>query len=151
MDEDDPFVRSAGEEEKASLEEKDYDAQETRAGPARQAGYHLHGRPSSAVRASRTLNRLLETTARAACKPTPEELRERKASRTAASVKLPVCGSILIDMKTRMWTGRGWTGADMRDRMTYNGCRWAFEMGARVSENTTPEPGGSTTAFEWMT
>ena len=30
----------------------------------------------------------------------------------------------------------------MRDRMTYIGCMWAFEMGARVSEYTTPEPGG---------
>lgn len=28
----------------------------------------------------------------------------------------------------------------MRERMTYIGCMWAFEMGARVSEYTTPEP-----------
>ena len=87
-------------------------------------------------------NSAVITTARAACKPTPEELRERKESGPAASVKLPVCESILVDMKERMWTGRGWTGADMRDRMLYIGCMWAFEMGARVSEYTTPEPGG---------
>ena len=81
-------------------------------------------------------------TARVACKLKPEELRERSDRGTTASVKLPVCESILVGMKARMWTGRGWIGTDMRDRMTYIGCMWAFEMGARVSEYTTPEPGG---------
>ena len=60
----------------------------------------------------------------------PEELRERKDSGAAASVELPVCESILVDMKARMWTVRGWVGVDMRNRMSYIGCMWAFEMGA---------------------
>ena len=81
------------------------------------------------------------TTARAACQPKPEELRERNGSGAVTSVKLPICESMLVGMKARMWTERRWTGADMRDRMTYLGCMWAFEMGTRVSEYTAPEPG----------
>ena len=83
------------------------------------------------------LNSAVIATARAACKPKPEELRERKDRGAQVSVKLPICEGILIGMKAMMWTGRGWAGADMRDRMTYLGCMWAFEMGARVSEYTT--------------
>ena len=143
---DDPFVRSAGEEEKASLvgimmlrrhEQGLRDKQATSFTAALRLRFAQQGLSTG------FLNSAVIATARAACKPTPAELRERKASGPAASVKLPICGSILIDMKTRMWTGRRWTGADMRDRMTYIGCMWAFEMGARVSEYTTPEPGGT--------
>ena len=145
VNEDDPFVGGAGEEEKASLvaimmlrrhEQGLRDKQATTFTAALRLRFAQQGLSTD------FLNSAVIATARAACKPTPEELRERKDSRTAASVKLPVCGSILIDMKSRMWTRRGWTGADMRDRMTYIGCMWAFEMGARVSEYTTPEPGG---------
>ena len=87
------------------------------------------------------LNSPVIATARAACQPKPEELRERKDSGAVTSVKLPICKSMLVGMKARMWIGRRWTGAEMWDRMTYLGCMWAFEMGARVSEYTTPEPG----------
>ena len=144
-DEDDPFVRGAGDEEKASL---------VAIMMLRRHEQGLRGKQATSFTAAIRLrfsqqgittdflNSAVIATARAACKPKPEELRERKDSGAAASVKLPVCESILVDMKARMWTGRGWTGADMWDRMTYIGCMWAFEMGARVSEYTTPEPGG---------
>ena len=146
VDEDDPFVRSAGEEEKASL---------IGIMMMRKHGQGLRGKQATAFTAAirlrfsqqgfstEFLNSAVIATARAACKPTPEELREKKVSGVAASVKLPICEGILVDMKARMWTGRGWTGDDMRNRMTYIGCMWAFEMGARVSEYTTPEPGGT--------
>jgi hypothetical protein len=32
---------------------------------------------------------------------------------------------------------------DLQKRMRYLGCMWGFEMGARVSEYTAPEPGGT--------
>lgn len=32
---------------------------------------------------------------------------------------------------------------DMQRRMRFLGCMWGFEMGARVSEYTKPEPGGT--------
>ena len=145
VDEDDPFVRSAGAEEKASLvgvmmlrrhEQGLRDKQATSFTAAIRIRFSQQGLSTE------FLNSPVIATARAACKLKPEELREMRDRGAAASVKLPICESILVDMKSRMWTGRGWTGADMRDRMIYIGCMWAFEMGARVSEYTTPEPGG---------
>ena len=145
VNEGDPFVRSAGDEEKAALvaimmlrrhEQGLRDKQATSFTAAIRLRFSQQGLSTE------FLNSPVVATARAACKSTPEELRERRDKSAAASVKLPVCESILVDMKARLWTGRGWEGADMRDRMTYIGCMWAFEMGARVSEYTTPEPGG---------
>jgi hypothetical protein len=46
-------------------------------------------------------------------------------------------------MRTRLWTGREWNGMDMQARMAYLGCMWGFELGARVSEYTRAEPGGT--------
>lgn len=144
VDEDDPFVSSAGEEEKASLvglmmlrrhEQGLRGKRATAFTAAVRLRFAQQGCPTG------FLNSALIVTARAACKPTPEELRVKKDSGPTTSVKLPISGSILIDMRTKMWTGRGWTGADLHDRMAYIGCMWGFEMGARISEYTPPEPG----------
>ena len=144
-DEDDPFLRNVGEEEKASL---------VGIMMLRKHEQGLRGKQATSFTASirlrfsqqgfstEFLSSAVIATARVACKLKPEELRERKDSGASASVKLPICERILNDMKARMWTGRGWSGADMRDRMVYIGCMWAFDLGARVSEYTTPEPGG---------
>ena len=144
VDEDDPFVGEAREDEKASL---------VGLMMLRRHEQGLRGKQATSFTAAIRmrfaqqgfstgfLDSAVIATARAACKLTPEELREKKDSGPAVSVKLPICGGLLVDMKLRMWAGRGWTGADMRSRMTYIGCMWGFEMGARVSEFTTPEPG----------
>ena len=145
VDEDDPFVRSAGEEEKASLVAIMMLRKHEQGSRGKQATSFtaaIRLRFSQQGLSTEFLDSAVIATARTACKLKPEELRERKDSGAAASVKLPICEGILVHMKAVMWTGRGWEGADMRDRMTYIGCMWAFEMGARVSEYTTPEPGG---------
>ena len=144
VDGDDPFLGCAGEEEKASLVgimmlRKHQLGMRGKQATSFTAAIRL--RFSQQGLSTDFLNSAVIATARTACKPTPEELREKKDSGATTGVKLPICGSVLVDMKTRMWTGRGWTGADMRTRMTYIGCMWGFEMGARVSEYTTPEPG----------
>ena len=145
VDENDPFVGSAGEEEKASLvgimmlrrhEQGLRGKQATSFTAAIRLRFSQEGLPTDFLKST------VVETARAACQLKPEELRERKNRGAATSVKLPICESVLIEMKTRMWTGRGWTGDDLRDRTKYIGCMWAFEMGARVSEYTTAEPGG---------
>jgi hypothetical protein len=46
-------------------------------------------------------------------------------------------------MRRTLWRRRDWTGLDMQARMRYLGCMWGFEIGARVSEYTKPEPGGT--------
>lgn len=83
------------------------------------------------------------TTSRAACQMTPHELRAQRGAGTNSTVKLPICESILSSMRTRLWEGRGWEGLDMQARMAYLGCMWGFELGARVSEYTQPEPGAT--------
>ena len=82
-------------------------------------------------------------TARMSCQIKPHELRAKNYSKAASTVKLPICESILISLRKRLWSRRGWTGLDMQARMRYLGCMWGFEMGARVSEYTKPEPGGT--------
>jgi hypothetical protein len=91
-------------------------------------------------------------TARMSCQIKPHELRAKNNSGAASTVKLPVCESILIMMRKRLRDRLEWVGMDMQRRMRYLaaedeilylGCRWGFEMGARVSEYTKPEPGGS--------
>ena len=82
-------------------------------------------------------------TARTSCQIKPHELRAKKSSGAASTVKLPVCESILVSMRKRLWERREWVGIDMQSRMRYLGCMWGFEMGARVSEYTKPEPGGT--------
>ena len=116
VDEDDPFVSCAEEEEKAAL---------VGLMMMRKHEQGLRGKQATSFTAAIRLrfaqqglsvdflNSPVIATARAACKVKPEELRERKDSGAAASVKLPVCESILVDMKARMWTGRGWVGTDI--------------------------------------
>ena len=77
-------------------------------------------------------------TSRTSCKLKPAELRERRNSGGSKSAKLPVCESILTDMRAELWAGRTWDDRDIQSRMVYLGCMWSFEMGARVSEYTQP-------------
>ena len=73
----------------------------------------------------------------------PDELRQRRDSGQASSVKLPICHSVLVDMKTRRWTGRGWDDVDFAARMVYLGCMLGFELAARIGEYTKKENGGT--------
>jgi hypothetical protein len=64
----------------------------------------------------------------------PDELRERRDSGQACSVKLPICHSVLVELKTRRWTGLGWSDSDFLARLLYLGCMLAFELAARIGE-----------------
>jgi hypothetical protein len=44
-------------------------------------------------------------TARTSCQIKPHELRAKSNSGTASTVKLPVCESILVSMRKRLWSG----------------------------------------------
>ena len=120
MDESDPFVRSAVEEDKASL---------VGIMMLKEHGQGLRGKQTTAFTAAlpmRFAQQGLST----------EFLNSPVIAMvgTVTSVKLPICESLLIGMKARMWTRRSWTGTDIRDRMTYIGYMLAFEMGR--SRNT---------------
>ena len=81
------------------------------------------------------------STARNACKLNPTELRARKDTGASTTVKLPICESILNDIRVRLWEGRDWSRIGMTSRMTYLGCVWGFDQSARISEYTAPERG----------
>jgi hypothetical protein len=82
-------------------------------------------------------------TTRASCKMKPAELREKRDSEPTYTVKLPISEDILVSMRARLWDGLSWSDGDKEQRVKYLGCMWGFEMGARVSEYTRAEPGGS--------
>lgn len=72
-----------------------------------------------------------------------DELRQRQDSDQASSVKLPVCHSVLVDLRSRRWTGLGWSDADFVSRMLYLGCMLGFELAAQIGEYTKKENGGT--------
>ena len=146
IDSDDPFMKNQPEEEKVFL----VSLMMLR---RHQAGHKGKAATSFTAALKREfVIALLDTaflessvihTARMSCQIKPHELRAKNNSGAASTVKLPVCESILTSLRQRLWTHRGWAGLDMQARMRYLGCMWGFEMGARVSEYTKPEPGGT--------
>ena len=74
--------------------------------------------------------------ARAACRLTVKELRNKKDGPPDTTTKVPICEDLLLDLGRKMWEGRGWERKDIDFRM---GCMWGYEMDARVSEYTSHE------------
>ena len=79
------------------------------------------------------------TAARAACRLTVKELRDKKDGPFSTTTKISICESLLVNMRKKLWEGRGWDRGDIDCRMTYIGCMWGYEMDARVSEYTSDE------------
>ena len=143
---DDPFLRNVSEEEKTSLIglmmlRRHEAGQRGKAATAFTAGIRM--KFSQETLSTDFMDAAVITTTRSSCRLKPSELRERRNSGGSTHAKLPICESILADMRAHMWAGRGWGENDKHARMSYLGCMWGFEMGARVSEYTRPEPGGT--------
>jgi hypothetical protein len=81
-------------------------------------------------------------TARKACKLNPRELRQERDAGVSTSVKLPVCWTLLEQMRKRLWREGPWEVSHFGSCMAYVGCAWGFDQAARISEYTCPEPGG---------
>ena len=79
-------------------------------------------------------------TTRSSCRLNPTELRNLRNTGSSDSVKLPACHGMLLDMRASLWTLQPWAGPGLVSRMTYLGCVWGFDLSARVSEYTVPEP-----------
>ena len=78
------------------------------------------------------------TSARAACRPSCDELREfKKGAKSRAT--LPVSEDMLMEARVRLWVNKTWEWGDIDDRMTYLGLMWGFDQVARVSEFTAAE------------
>lgn len=78
------------------------------------------------------------TNARAACRPSCDEIREHKRDAKSKAM-LPVSEDMLMEARGRLWVKKSWEWGDIDDRMTYLGLMWGFDQVARVSEFTAPE------------
>lgn len=111
----------------------------------------LRGKAAAAVTASLRLNfcknfksttflqsSLIEA-ARTACRLSPAEMRVKRDAALSSSVKLPYCLGMLLEMRQKVWVGKGWSHQELKERVVYLACMWGYDLGARVSEYTKPE------------
>ena len=101
------------------------------------AGVRFHF--TTALLSTTFLDSPMISVARAACRLTVKELRDKKDGPPDTTTKVPICEDLLLDLRRKMWEGRGWERKDIDFRMTYVGCMWGYEMDARVSEYTSHE------------
>lgn len=92
----------------------------------------------SALRPVEWFEAQIVTNARAACRPSCDEIREHKKNAKSKAM-LPVSEDMLLEARVRLWVEKGWEWGDIDDRMTYLGLMWGFDQVARVSEFTAPE------------
>lgn len=141
---EDPFMRGLDQQEKAAMVSlfmisRYVTGKRGKAATAATAAIRL--RYSQEMLDTAFLDSAVVSTSRTACLLNPGELRERRNSAPASSVKLPVCEEIIASMRKRLVEGRTWCEADMKHIMTYLGCMYGFEFAARLSEYTKPERG----------
>ncbi len=86
------------------------------------------------------LDAAMIATTRTSCLMKPEELRAKKDEGLADTVKLPVCESILQDMRERLWIEGDWSDHAKKSKAIYIASMYAFEFASRVGEYTHSEP-----------
>jgi hypothetical protein len=150
VDESDPYLTSRSQDEKSALvclfmQRRHEAGHRGKAATAGTAGI----RQCFACRMMSTdfLEAAVVSTARAACLMKPDELRQRRDSGQSCSVKLPICHSVMVELKTRRLTSLEWRlvngeDTDFMARMLYLGCIIAFELAARIGEYMKKENGG---------
>jgi hypothetical protein len=78
-------------------------------------------------------------TGRRTCRRNPDELRARRDTGAEGTAKLPVCSSLLDDIRENLWCRSNWEAKGVRDRMAYLACVWGSDNAARISEYTLLE------------
>jgi hypothetical protein len=140
----DPFMRDLTQQEKAAMISlfmisRYMKGKRGKAATAATAAIRL--RFSQEMLDTSFLDSTVVSTARSACLLNPEELRERRSSAPASTVKLPVCEEIIMSIRERLIVNRTWSDSDMSLNMLYCGVMYGFEFAARVSEYTEAEKG----------
>lgn len=141
---DDPFLIGISDDEKAALVallmmRRHRTGKRGKAASAFTAAVrHMY---AQRVKSTTFLDSSIVATARASCLMKPDELRARKDEGPSTSVKLPICESILIDMRERLWKGRDWSDESKKSKASYVACMYGFDTAGRVSEYTHCELG----------
>ena len=73
-------------------------------GTAITAGIRLHF--TAALQSTAFLESSMIIAARAACRLTVKELRDKKDGPSSTTTKIPICESLLTDMRKKLWEGR---------------------------------------------
>ena len=101
------------------------------------AGVRLHF--TAALLCTGFLDASMISAAWTASRLTVKELREKKDEPHCTRTKIPICESLLLELRNKMWVGKGWGRGDIDRRITYVGCIWGYEMDTRLSEYTSHE------------
>jgi hypothetical protein len=139
---DDPFMRTLTPQERAGmvslfLMSRHFAGKRGKAASAPTAA--IRQRFTQEMEDTAFLDSAIVSSARTACLPNPQELRELRSTAPASTVKLPVCFEMIADMRKRLVTNRTWCEGDMKYIMLYTGCVFGFEFTARVGEYTKAE------------
>lgn len=139
----DPLLRGLSENDKSSfvslfLCQRHQQGYRAKTATAVTAGIRMQF--AQALQSTAFLDATIVTTARRSCRLTPDEHRVKIDSGAAHTVKLPACLGMLAHMRDRLWDGQLWSGKGLSARMVYIACMFAFDMSARISEYTIPEP-----------
>jgi hypothetical protein len=92
------------------------------------------------MRATAFFDSSIVATARTSCLMKPDELRAKRDSGTAISVKLPICEGILTDLRRRAWV-EGWGEEAKKLKALYAGTMYGFETASMFGEFTHCEVG----------
>jgi hypothetical protein len=120
----DPFMRTLTPQERAGMVSlfmlsRHVAGKRDKAASAVTAVIRLHF--SQEMQDTTFLDSAVVSSARTACLPNPQELRERRNSAPASTVKLPVCEEMITDMRERLVVNRTWSEEDMKLIMLYTG------------------------------
>ena len=143
---EDPFLRGLTEERKVDtvaryLYSRYQDGKRGKVATAVTAGLRFYF--NKAREAVSFLDSPVIAMARTACRMNPAEARAKKDRGPAETVKLPVCEEILTDMRVHCWGQLEWCPGNIEKRMVYLACMYGYDLSARISEYTVPEPGAT--------
>lgn len=141
---EDPYLKSRGEEDKASLVclflmRRYQEGLRGKAATSVTAGIRINF--AQELQSTTFLDHAAVAAARSSCKLNPVELRAKRDLGAPDTVKLPVHEDLLTNMRTQLWDDRAWNGTDLEKRMAYIAATYAYDMSARVSEYTAAEKG----------
>ena len=139
----DPFLTTCTDDEKASLValmmmRRHEEGKRGKAATAFTAAVRqMYART---MRATAFFDSSIIATARTSCLMKPSELRVLKDNGPAATVKLPICEGILVDLRERSWP-EGWSDESKKLKAVYVGTMYGFETAGRIGEFTHCELG----------
>ena len=93
----------------------------------------------SALMSTSFLDSNVLSAARSACNLSTEELRSKRNLGQATTVKLPICESMLVDLRARCWEGKGWIYPDIDSCAIYMASILGYDVDVRISEYTRKE------------